>query len=287
VCARYRAKLPQVLHGVSFEAKGGEFVGIVGRTGSGKSTLVNLLFRLLAVDEPPKPSCCGTCPRDRPTRGRILLDDVDIAQVPLQRLRSALCVIPQDPFLFTGSVRFNLDPFGRSSDEQLWNVLQQVGIDDRVRSEEGGLDAGVVDGGRNYSVGERQLLCLARAMLKGGCKVVLMDEASASVDKATDARIQAVVRTFFRGVTMLTIAHRLRTVIDYDRILVLDAGKVVEFDSPSRLLGTPGGALFQMVEAMGAEEAAALRQVAAEGRQSVVETPATSIVKKGGCCGKC
>jgi ABC-type multidrug transport system fused ATPase/permease subunit len=214
---RYRPDLPPVVRGLSLEILPGEKVGIVGRTGSGKSTLLLGLYRIL-----------------EPSGGRILIDAVDTSALALADLRSSLAIIPQEPVLFRGTVRKNLDPFGELSDEALWSALDKAESRALVERLPGGLGGVVHDGGLNFSVGQRQLLCLARAVLKGS-RVLLMDEATASVDVATDALIQKTVRETFRDATVLTIAHRLTTVMDADRVMVLEAGRVVEFDDPARL----------------------------------------------------
>ncbi|XP_062400248.1 ATP-binding cassette sub-family C member 10 [Sardina pilchardus] len=212
----YRPGLPNALDGVSVEVLPGERVGIVGRTGSGKSTLFLALFRMQELNQ-----------------GRIRLDGVDISQVALSQLRSKMAVIPQDPFLFSGSVRDNLDPCGRHSDLRLLDALEQCHLDQVVRRM-GGLDAEVGEKGKCLSVGQRQLLCLARALLTEA-NVLCIDEATASVDQKTDMLLQKTIRETFKDKTVLTIAHRLNTIMDSDRVLVMHAGKAVEFDSPAAL----------------------------------------------------
>lgn len=208
---RYRPGLPLVLRGVTADVRAGMRVGVVGRTGSGKSTLIAALFRMV-----------------EPAGGRCLIDGVDTSTVPLPRLRSALCIVPQNPTLFSGSVRFNLDPTRRVPDDDAWRALGAVRLDRLVRSLDGGLDAEVGEGGGALSVGERQLVCLARAVLQKSA-VLILDEATASTDAETDAQIQEMLRTTFRGRTTITIAHRVETLADYDRVLVLDAGRVKQF----------------------------------------------------------
>lgn len=212
----YRPGLPNALDGVSFLVMPGERVGIVGRTGSGKSTLFLALFRMVELKQ-----------------GCILLDGEDISQVGLSQLRSKLAIIPQDPFLFSSSVRENLDPCGRHLEHQLLDALEQCHLGDVVRRI-GGLEAAVGERGKNLSVGQRQLLCLARALLTDA-NVLCIDEATASVDHNTDMLLQKTIRERFKHKTVLTIAHRLNTIMDSDRVLVMHAGKVVEFDSPSAL----------------------------------------------------
>ncbi|XP_053368772.1 ATP-binding cassette sub-family C member 10 [Clarias gariepinus] len=212
----YRPGLPNALDGISFMVKPGERVGIIGRTGSGKSTLFLALFRMVELNQ-----------------GCILLDGEDISQVGLSQLRSKLAIIPQDPFLFSSSVRENLDPCGRHPEHELLDALQQCHLGDVVQRI-GGLDATVGERGKSLSVGQRQLLCLARALLTEA-NVLCIDEATASVDHKTDMLLQKTIRERFKHKTVLTIAHRLNTIMDSDRVLVMQAGKVVEFDSPSSL----------------------------------------------------
>ncbi|NXU18762.1 MRP7 protein, partial [Pardalotus punctatus] len=225
VVMAYRAGLPNALDGVSFTVYPGEKLGIVGRTGSGKSTLFLALFRMVELKS-----------------GRILLDGVDSQLVGLEVLRSRLAIIPQDPFLFSGSVRENLDPQGKQTDAELHEVLEQCHLRDAV-TQMGGLDSELGERGRRLSVGQRQLMCLARALLTQA-KVLCIDEATASVDQKTDQLLQQTIRQRFADKTVLTIAHRLNTILDSDRVLVMQAGKVAELDSPAHL-SQKDGSLFQ------------------------------------------
>ncbi|NXT74733.1 MRP7 protein, partial [Zapornia atra] len=225
VVLAYRAGLPNALDGVNFTVYPGEKVGIVGRTGSGKSTLFLALFRMLELKS-----------------GRILLDGVDSQLVGLEELRSRLAIIPQDPFLFSGSIRENLDPQGKRTDAELHEVLEQCHLRDAI-TQMGGLDSELGERGRSLSVGQRQLVCLARALLTQA-KVLCIDEATASVDQKTDQLLQQTIRQRFADKTVLTIAHRLNTILDSDRVLVMQAGKVAELDSPTRL-SQKDGSLFQ------------------------------------------
>ncbi|CAM9122992.1 unnamed protein product [Ectocarpus sp. 4 AP-2014] len=220
---RYREDLPPVLKGLTLSIKGGSRVGVVGRTGAGKSSLIAALFRLVEYD------------RDR---GSIEIDGVDISKVGLHDLRPRMSVVPQTPFLFSGSMRLNLDPFAKQSDAQMWASLEAVQMKTYVQSLAGGLDAPVAEGGGNLSVGQRQLLCLARAVLQRS-QILVMDEATANIDQHTDSLIQDVVRSSFKGKTVIMVAHRLNTVIDCDQVVVLSEGSVVEAGHPHVLLRDP------------------------------------------------
>ncbi|KAI9221242.1 P-loop containing nucleoside triphosphate hydrolase protein [Blastocladiella britannica] len=227
------------------EFKAGERIGIVGRTGAGKSSFFAALFR------------------SYPFQGTIVLDGVDTATLPVEVLRQRLSIIPQEPFLFKGTLRFNLDPFAEYADSDLWRALARVELLSVVERLEGKLDAPVDDGGANFSVGQRQLLCLARSLLKRS-KVLVCDEATANIDFRSDGLIQAVLKDDFGGgdTLVLTIAHRLSTVIDYDRILVLDGGRIVELGHAWELLQIKEGVLARMVEDTGEEGARQLREMA-------------------------
>ncbi|XP_063348284.1 ATP-binding cassette sub-family C member 2-like [Pelmatolapia mariae] len=219
---RYRPELDLVLHGITCDIDSTEKIGIVGRTGAGKSSLTNCLFRIIEAAE-----------------GCILIDDVDIATIGLHDLRNRLTIIPQDPVLFSGSLRMNLDPFDKFSDEEIWRVLELSHLKSYVSGLQEGLQHKVAEGGENLSVGQRQLLCLARALLRKS-RILILDEATAAVDLETDNLIQNTIRKEFSDCTVLTIAHRLHSIMDSSRVMVLDAGKIVEFDSPSNLLEKEG-----------------------------------------------
>ncbi|XP_070396121.1 ATP-binding cassette sub-family C member 3-like isoform X3 [Dermacentor albipictus] len=225
---------PNVLNNVSFSVKAMEKVGVVGRTGAGKSSLVLALLRFL-----------------RASNGRICIDGVDIAQVPLKKLRRAITVIPQDPSLVRGTLRLNLDPMGSHTDEQIWHALRQAHLAPLVKGHLEGLGMKTADGGTNLSVGERQLVCLARALLRHS-KVLLLDEATSQMDGDMDRLIQATLREAFGNSTLIAIAHRIHTVLDYDRILVMDEGRVREYDTPSSLLSDPDSAFYKMAADAGA-----------------------------------
>ncbi|PVV01479.1 hypothetical protein BB560_004101 [Smittium megazygosporum] len=224
---RYREGLDPVLNGISLDIKPGEKIGIVGRTGAGKSSFTLSLFRII-----------------EPISGKIIVDGVDITKIGLFDLRSRISIIPQDSVLFSGTVRYNLFPFDESdtelkqpsvSDEELWHALELTNLKSFVMTLEGGLDAKIQSGGENFSLGQRQLMCLARALIRK-TKILVLDEATAAIDPQTDNFIQEMIRTSFKDNTIITIAHRLNTVMDSDRILVLGGGKVLEFDTPGNLL---------------------------------------------------
>ncbi|KAM7521484.1 hypothetical protein LguiA_011386 [Lonicera macranthoides] len=226
---RYRPNTPLVIKGITLNIRGGEKIGVVGRTGGGKSTLIQVFFRLV-----------------EPSGGKVIVDGIDISVLGLHDLRSRFGIIPQEPVLFEGTVRSNIDPIGEHSDEEIWKSLERCQLKDVVAAKPGRLDSAVVDNGDNWSVGQRQLLCLGRVMLKHS-RLLFMDEATASVDSQTDAVIQRIIREDFAACTIISIAHRIPTVMDCDRVLVIDAGWAKEYDKPSRLLERPSlfGALVQ------------------------------------------
>ncbi|CAI4232284.1 unnamed protein product [Auanema sp. JU1783] len=226
----YREDLPLVLKGISVKINSGEKVAIVGRTGSGKSTLTLALFRMVELNE-----------------GSIEIDGVNLSGLGLHQIRGRMAIIPQHPTLFSGTLRFNLDPCNHYSDDLVWSAIRRCQLYDFVCSNPDKLNLSVAERGNNMSVGERQLVCLGRALLQGG-KLVVFDEATSAVDLATDALIQKIVREEFAEATVLTIAHRLDTIADYDKIMVIDYGKLVEYDSPQKLLENPQSIYSQMVE---------------------------------------
>ncbi|XP_053721093.1 ATP-binding cassette sub-family C member 12 isoform X1 [Synchiropus splendidus] len=228
---RYRENTPIVLNGVDVSIRAREKLGIVGRTGSGKSSLGVALFRLV-----------------EPESGTILIDGLDIMKMGLKDLRSKLSVIPQDPVLFIGSVRYNLDPFDNYTDEEVWAALEKTYMKDSVSRLELKLQAPVMENGENFSVGERQLICMARAILRNS-KIILLDEATASIDAETDALIQSTIKDAFQDCTILTIAHRIHTVMHMDRILVMDQGEVAEIDDPDVLAQRPDSLFSSLLTA--------------------------------------
>ncbi|OIW00626.1 hypothetical protein TanjilG_09107 [Lupinus angustifolius] len=226
---QYDPAAPMILKGVTCTFPGQKKIGVVGRTGSGKSTLVQALFRVV-----------------EPLKGWILIDGVHISKIGLQDLRSKLGIIPQDPTLFLGTVRTNLDPLEQHADQELWEVLSKCHLAKIVRQDPRLLDAPVAENGENWSVGQRQLVCLARLLLKKR-RILVLDEATASIDTATDNLIQKTIREETSGCTVITVAHRIPTVIDNDLVLVLDEGTIVEFDHPGQLLQNNSSSFSKLV----------------------------------------
>lgn len=227
---RYRKGLDLVLKDISCIIKPNEKVGIVGRTGAGKSSLTLALFRLV-----------------EPTQGTIAIDDKDVCIFGLHDLRQRLTIIPQDPVLFSATFRKNLDPFDKYSDSEIWKALELANLKDYVSSLDSGLNHEIAEGGENLSVGQRQLVCLTRALLRK-TKVLVLDEATAAVDVETDELIQETIRREFVDCTIVTIAHRLNTIMDYDKIIVMDEGKIVEYDSPTNLLADKNSIFYSMAK---------------------------------------
>lgn len=235
----YQPTLPPVLKDLNISVGKGEKIGICGRTGAGKSTIMHALYRMTEL-----------------TSGSIEIDGIDISTLGLHELRSRLSIIPQDPVLFQGTVRSNIDPFGTANDTELWNALRRSWLldsteYDRVQNGTANsnvkfhLDEPVNDDGTNFSLGERQLLALARALVRN-TQILILDEATSSVDFHTDSKIQSTIAKEFSHCTILCIAHRLRTIINYDKILVLEAGEVAEYDSPLNLFLREDGVFRSM-----------------------------------------
>uniref|UniRef100_A0A3B4Z514 Multidrug resistance-associated protein 5-like n=1 Tax=Stegastes partitus TaxID=144197 RepID=A0A3B4Z514_9TELE len=227
---RYRDDLPLVLKNLSFTILPEETIGIVGRTGSGKSSLGVALFRLVEL-----------------TGGSIIVDGINIAQIGLDDLRSKLAIIPQEPVLFIGTVRTNLDPWDQYSDSEIWEALEKTHIKEMVSQLPHSLHSEVTENGENFSVGERQLLCVARALLRNS-KILILDEATAAIDTETDRLIQDTIRCAFGSCTTLIIAHRLNTVMSCSRVMVLDHGQILEFDTPAALLADENSRFRAMIE---------------------------------------
>uniref|UniRef100_A0A6B0VFE5 Putative abc transporter c family member n=1 Tax=Ixodes ricinus TaxID=34613 RepID=A0A6B0VFE5_IXORI len=231
--AAYRNGDKPVLRHINFKSRGGQKVGVVGRTGAGKSTCALALFRVV-----------------EPKTGSIVVDDVDVTEIGLHDLRLKMTIIPQDPVLFAGTLRWNLDPFNEHPDEALWKALEQAHLKDFVASQESGLDCDIAEGGENLSAGQRQLVCLARALLRNS-KVLVLDEATSSVDLETERLVKETTRAEFQSTTVITIAHKLHTVMDCDQILVLSAGEIVEQGSPADLLKIKDGLFFKIARDAG------------------------------------
>jgi ABC-type multidrug transport system fused ATPase/permease subunit len=244
VSLSYRPGLPLVLKDVSFKVNGGEKIGICGRTGAGKSSIMTALYRISELHH-----------------GAIYIDDVDVSGLGLESLRSSLSIIPQDPVLFAGTIRKNLDPFGENDDDKLWDALRRshlIDLDEldevklQVKLPESTihkfhLDQIVEDEGVNFSLGERQLIAFARALVRN-TKILVLDEATSLVDYETDSKIQTTIAEEFRHCTILCIAHRLKTIIKYDRIMTLERGKIAEFDVPKNLFKDEHGIFRQMCD---------------------------------------
>jgi ATP-binding cassette, subfamily C (CFTR/MRP), member 1 len=237
-----------VLNNISFEIEPGHKVGIVGRTGSGKSTIMSAFFRLIELES-----------------GSITVDGINIASLGLHTLRKSIQSIPQDPVLFSGTIRDNLDLQRDHSDDEIWSILAQIGFKEFVSCQSQQLDALVEENGDNLSVGQRQLLCLGRALLANPY-IMIMDEATASLDEESDQMIQNCIKMFPN--TVISIAHRLNTVIDFDRVLVLQNGVVVDYDIPHNLLSRPG-VFSNMCDATGPRNSRLLRSIALKKYQSI------------------
>ncbi|KAJ8951068.1 hypothetical protein NQ318_003766, partial [Aromia moschata] len=249
LCLKYVKEDPPVLKNLNFVIQPGEKIGIVGRTGAGKSSLISALFRLA------------------PLEGNIFIDGVDTQQLGLNYLRKNISIIPQEPVLFSATLRYNLDPFDEFEDSKLWEALEEVELKDAVSN----LNFLVSEGGSNFSLGQRQLVCLARAILRNN-KILIMDEATANVDPRTDSFIQATIRRKFKDCTVLTIAHRLNTIMDSDKVMVMSSGCMLEYDHPHRLLQFPEGHFHKMLLQTGPMMSMQLKDIAHEAYRQKTES---------------
>ena len=230
LCVSYRDYLDDILHDINIEIKDCEKIGIVGRTGCGKSTLFLTLFRILNI-----------------SKGRVMINDIDINRIPLSKLRSSINIIPQNPVLLNDTLKYNIDPFNQYQDCEIYSVLKDIGLFDMICNKlPNRLLTEINECGSNFSVGECQLICIARALLNKKSKILLVDEATSNIDPQTDKVIQNVLKKHFQNKTVLTIAHRLNTILDNDRILVMDKGRIVEFDKPCNLLLKSNGIFAKM-----------------------------------------
>ena len=227
---KYRPDTEIVLKNIDIDIKPGEKVGIVGRTGAGKSTLCLALCRIIEKLE-----------------GCIKIDGIDIADVGLADLRDRITIIPQDPVLFENTLRFNLDPQAKCTDQALLNILEQAGLESLLERDGNGLEFKITSKGVNLSAGEKALICICRAALRKS-KVVLMDEATASIDVNTEESIQKLMKSEFNEATVLTVAHRLNTIVDSDKIIVMSYGQVIEFDSPKVLKNNSQSAFYKLLQ---------------------------------------
>jgi ABC-type multidrug transport system fused ATPase/permease subunit len=215
---KYRNDTEMVLKDINFHLKSGEHLGVVGRTGSGKSTISLCLFRILEAYS-----------------GKIYIDGVDISKVGLQKLRESITIIPQDSTLMDGTLRYNIDPINAYSDKEIIHVMQKIGFDYILKQNKDGLDQKISENGSNLSIGEKQLICITRAILRKS-KIIVLDEATASIDYKTEEIIQKALNELLSNSTMISIAHRIKTVMNADKILVLENGEIIEFDTPENLL---------------------------------------------------
>ena len=225
---KYRPDTEIVLSDLNFTIESGNKVGIVGRTGTRKSTITLCLFRILEALE-----------------GKTLIDDIDISTIGLDKLRKSLTIIPQDPALIEGTLRYNIDPLNNYTDEEIINVIKKINFGYIIEKNKDGLKQEVSEGGTNLSVGEKQLICITRAILRKS-KIIIMDEATASIDYETEGIIQKSIDELLKGSTILTIAHRIKTIIKYDKILCINQGKIEDFDSPDNLLKKKNGIFYEL-----------------------------------------
>lgn len=226
---RYTGESQLALNNVSFFINSGEKIGICGRTGSGKSSLLMAIFRACEIES-----------------GKIIIDNKNIQSINLNCLRTKISIIPQDPFLFESTLRENLDPLSTKSDDEIWAVFQETGLDKKLSKNRDILNMVIEERGKNLSSGEKQLICIVRAILANR-KIICIDEATAQVDFETDSLIQNAIRTKFKDTTVLTIAHRIQTIFDYDRIMVMDSGKIAEFDSVQNLINNKNSLFYSLI----------------------------------------
>lgn len=229
VSLKYRPTTEIVLNRLSFKIQKGEKIGVVGRTGAGKSTICLAISRIVEIFE-----------------GSILIDGLDISQVQIETLRSRITLIPQDPTMFTGTLRFNLDPEEKATDEEILALLKEGQLQSLIDNNPKGLNQEITENGSNLSSGERQLLCICRAILRNS-KLVILDEATANIDVVTEQNIQNLINSKFKDATMVVIAHRINTIIQSDRVLVLSFGQIKEFDAPSKLMSNPMSEFSQLI----------------------------------------
>ena len=227
---RYRPDTEIVLNNISFKIEANEKIGIVGRTGAGKSTLWLALSRIVEA-----------------ASGQILIDGIDISKISLQNLREKISIIPQDPTLFEDTLKFNLDPENKATDSELIDILKLASLGNLLDRNIKGLNQQIEDKGQNLSSGEKQLICICRAIIRN-CKIILMDEATANIDIKTEETIQRLINDKFRYATVVTIAHRLKTIINSSKMLVLDKGKVAEFNSPEILMKDTSSIFYSYVK---------------------------------------
>jgi ATP-binding cassette subfamily C (CFTR/MRP) protein 1 len=225
---KYRPDTEMILKKLNFTIQGKEKIGIVGRTGSGKSTITLCLFRILEA-----------------TEGKILIDDVDISTLGLEILRNNLTIIPQDPALMEGSLRYNIDPLNKKTDNDIIKVMQKIGFDYIIKRDKDGLYQEISESGSNLSVGEKQLICITRAILRKS-KIIIMDEATASIDYITEEIIQKAIDELLVDSTFITIAHRIKTILNYDKILTLDNGIIVDYDLPNKLINNHNSLFYEL-----------------------------------------
>jgi len=225
---KYRPETNSVLKNINIKINPGEKIGVVGRTGSGKSTLCLCVFRIL-----------------EPEKGTIIIDDVDICKIGLKTLRSKLTIIPQDPILMEGTLKYNIDPLGKYTNEQIIEIIKKIGFEYILDTNSKRLEMPITENGGNLSVGERQLICIVRAILRKS-KIILMDEATANIDMKTEDIIQKAINELLVGASIITIAHRIKTILNYDKILVLADGEVIEFDHTKELLDNKQSEFYQL-----------------------------------------